>query len=396
VRVPSACDLSEGIRVGPGATVTFHLTAPDTEFLEKLALTSAYILPAGTPVKGKGHRPVPGTGPYTIASYRRGHSLRLARNPYFHEWSQAAQPDGFPDTIAYRLKVKPDEAVDLITAGRADDFGGFKDPIPPRRVPELVLRYSGQTRVSALPSITALFLNTRMRPFDDVRVRRALNYAVDRRAVLRLLGGATSGAATCQILPPNIGGYRRYCPYHAPQLTRALALVRSSGTRGMRVTVWSDPESRPQARYARLLLRRLGYRATVRRPTVRSFPTSREPGKGAQVGTFYWVADYPAPSNFLNKLMTCAAFSRDPVHNLNPSQFCDPGIDALMRRATALQATDPQRANELWAEIDREVVDAAPWVPLTNPKSVEILSPRVGNYQFNPQVGSLLDQLWVR
>lgn len=235
-----------------------------------------------------------------------------------------------------------------------------------------------------------------MRPFDDVRVRRALNYAVDRRAVLRLLGGATSGAATCQIIPPNIGGYRRYCPYHAPELARALALVRSSGTRGMRVTVWSNPTSQPQARYARALLRRLGYRATLRQPSFRPLPTSREPGKGAQVGTFYWVADYPAASNFLRTVMACAAFSRDPVENSNPSQFCDRGIDAQMRRATALQATDPQRANELWAKIDREVVDAAPWVPLTNPKSVEILSARVGNYQFNPQVGSLLDQLWVR
>jgi hypothetical protein len=118
--------------------------------------------------------------------------------------------------------------------------------------------------------------------------------------------------------------------------------------------------------------------------------------QGAQVGTFYWVADYPTASNFLRTVMACAAFSRDPVENSNPSQFCDRGIDAQMRRATALQATDPQRANELWAKIDREVVDAAPWVPLTNPKSVEILSARAGNYQFNPQVGSLLDQLWVR
>jgi peptide/nickel transport system substrate-binding protein len=59
------------------------------------------------------------------------------------------------------------------------------------------------------------------------------------------------------------------------------------------------------------------------------------------------------------------------------------------------QATDPEAARGLWERIDRQIVDQAPWVPLVNPKVVDVLSKRVGNYQYNPY-GVLIDQLWVR
>ncbi len=89
-------------------------------------------------------------------------------------------------------------------------------------------------------------------------------------------------------------------------------------------------------------------------------------------------------------------FSRDPARNNNLSEFCSRRIDAHMRRAARAQATDPARANRMWAAVDHELVDAAPWVPLYNLRGLEMLSKRVGNYQYNPTYGSLIDQLWVR
>src|SRR6266508_3550992 len=96
-----------------------------------------------------------------------------------------------------------------------------------------------------------LFLNTRLRPFDDVRVRRAINYAVDRAAVVRTQGGPELAQPLCQIRPPSIAGYRPYCPYtldrtragewKAPDLARARRLVAASGTRGIKVTLWTFP-----------------------------------------------------------------------------------------------------------------------------------------------------------
>ena len=81
---------------------------------------------------------------------------------------------------------------------------------------------------------------------------------------------------------------------------------------------------------------------------------------------------------------------------MNYAEFCNPAIDARMHAAARMQPINPQRANRLWAGVDRALVDAAPWVPLYNARSVELVSRRVGNYRFSPIYGPLLDQLWVR
>ena len=101
-----------------------------------------------------------------------------------------------------------------------------------------------------------------------------------------------------------------------------------------------------------------------------------------------WLSDYPAASNFITNRFTCDA--------LSPSAgFCDPRIDAMIDRATQMQLDDPAAAGGLWAEIDRAIVDQAPYVWLVNPIAVEFVSERVDNYQYSQQWGSLLDQMWV-
>ena len=96
-------------------TVTFHLVAPDPEFLQKLALPGAVAVPAGTPVRDIGNHPMPATGAYQIVS-DSPREIRLVRNPNFHEWSRAARPDGFPAQIVFRLGGSPPNRTD---SGRA-------------------------------------------------------------------------------------------------------------------------------------------------------------------------------------------------------------------------------------------------------------------------------------
>ena len=118
---PKRCDLSRGIVADDVAhTVTFHLTRPDPDFLYKLASPSAYVLPGGTPRRPAGTHPLPATGPYMIATYRPGRLLRFVRNPFFHEWSRAAQPDGYPDRIDIRIAGTADEAIRDVVDGKAD------------------------------------------------------------------------------------------------------------------------------------------------------------------------------------------------------------------------------------------------------------------------------------
>jgi YVTN family beta-propeller protein len=396
-RRPRTCDLSDGIVTEPGndSVVTFHLSRRDPDFLYKLALNFAFILPAGTPPRAADLRPVPATGPYIVARYDRRQALVLTRNPEFREWSQAARPDGYPGRIEVRFNVPPSQAVDAVLRGTADTVLAGVDPARGR---ELLTQHAAQTHVEAKPITTALVLNTQEPPFDDMRVRRALNYGIDRRAVVRAAGGRTVASPTCQILPPNFPGYVRYCPYGAPDLRTARRLVAASGTRGMRVVVRTQPIVAPAARSTVALLRRLGYRATLKlmADADQYFLEISDSRLRAQAGMLRYTADYPAPSNFLANLLSCAAFQRGTINNQNTAQFCDPAIDAEMRAAGRIQPTNLQLANRRWAAVDRALVDAAPWLPLYNAKSVEVVSRRVGGFRFNPIHGTLLDQLWVR
>src|ERR687886_958740 len=103
LKTPKTCDLSQGVVADDATgTVTFHLTTGDPEFLDKLAVPFAFILPTGTPNK-EVQLPPPGTGPYKWVTYSPNKEMRVVRNPYFKEWSKDAQPDGKPDEIVQKF-----------------------------------------------------------------------------------------------------------------------------------------------------------------------------------------------------------------------------------------------------------------------------------------------------
>ena len=409
-RHPKRCDLSRGIVAHNAArTVTFHLVRPDPYFLYTLAAPFAYVLPAGTPHRQARTHGLPATGPYMIATYRPGRLLRLVRNPFFHEWSRAAQPAGYPNRIDLRIAGTADGAIRDVVDGRADVLWSAQ-PLTAKQASRLQVRYASQFHSEPRPNIQALFLNTRVPPFNRLDVRRAVSFAVDRAAATNAWGGPKNAEPTCQMLPPNFPGYRPYCPYtagstkhgnwSAPDLTTARALVARSGTRGMKVTVWAWNQAKGFNRVAVKALQSLGYHVTQK--PVRGDPywgTVADSRNRAQIG--FWGAaavGYPSPAAFLVGLFSCAAFvPRSSTNNNNPSEFCDPSIDRQMQKAKAEEQSDPAGARALWQRVDREITDAALWVPLVATRDVNVLSKRVGNYQFSPDgMGLLIDQLWVR
>jgi len=299
--------------------------------------------------------------------------------------------------------VPPVAQVQAVETGNADVAS---EGVPPSRLTEVETQYASQVRQNLLAGTTFVFLNTRLPPFDDVRARRAVSYAIDRAAVVQALGGPDRAQPTCQILPPNFPGYRPYCPFTlepspagtwtAPNLLTAQRLIAASGTHGMRVTVWIPPNHRPEGAIVVALLTQLGYRAQAKELGFDYYTKIGDSRLKIQAGVHQWQADYPTPAAFLNVLLSCAAFKPDAGTSLNAPEFCDHQIDAQMTQALDLQSTDAAAANSLWSTIDHELADQAPLVPLVNAKRVDFLSRRVGNYQYNPQLGILLDQLWVR
>jgi YVTN family beta-propeller protein len=410
-RSSARCDLSRGIEVDDAAgRITIHLGTADPDFLHKLALPLSSIIPAGTPLRIARDDAIPGTGSYQVAESEPGHSVRLVRNPQFRMWSHDARPDGYPNEIRLHESdltdsKRLDTSLAAVRAGDADivDVSGA-----PVSLKGLRTRPGGTVHLDPAPSTFWFFLNTRVPPFDDVRARRALNFAVDRRPLIAAGGGPPSVAPSCQILPPGFPGYRPYCPYTlrpnaagtwtAPDLERAKELVAASGTRGthVEVVVHAFPPVVKAGRYFARLLRDLGYPSSVRviPDFARYSSYVSDSRKRAQMGFDGWLADWLTPS-FLRTLFSCASFQPQTPANINKAEFCDPEIDSQMTRAAAAQSYDPARANELWAAVDHALIDEAVVLPTVTVPYGTYISDRVGNYQSHPLWGPLLDQLWV-
>jgi YVTN family beta-propeller protein len=386
---PNRCDLHRGIVTDSAArTVSFHLTQPDPDFLDKLALPAADAVPANTPFNAR--LPLPATGAYMFASFNPARGATLVRNPAFHEWSAAAQPRGYPARIVYTVDSSDRAGLNAVEHGRAD-FTTYEDP---RILGELLRRgYGSQTHSNPEPATYFFFLNTTMPPFNRVEARRAVNGAVDRTRLARLYAAGTGLTAqpTCQILPPNSIGYVRSCLY-PHDLAKAKRLVAASGTAGQAVTVSAGPCCLATAAYLVSVLNRLGYKARLHGyKNVDAYHTAREAGRVA-VGPTGWSADFPAPSGFFTQPFSCKT-AHTPFLNL--AAFCDPSIDREIERARAIETEDPQAAAVAWSRVDHDIMRQAPWLPIANGTETDLSSRRVGNYQFNPFFGVLIDQLWV-
>jgi YVTN family beta-propeller protein len=396
----SRCDLSRSIVVDDAArTITFHLRSPDPNFLGGMTGIPTAPVPPGVPFHYTGFTPIPGTGPYKVAS-ANSHQVRYVRNRWFREWSHAAQPDGNPDVIVMRYGLSQTQEVREVEQGKAD---WTADSVPGTLMPEVTTRYPSQWHSLISPDTEMLQLNTRIAPFNDVRVRQALNLAIDRGVLVRMYGGPAGATSTCQILPPGVFGHRSYCPYtrrpnadgrwHAPDLARARQLVATSGTRGERITVYGHPGSvtgTTVIRYTAQVLRELGYRAQVRIPPPGYYDK-------ASAATWYRIQIAPSsgedtnPIDFFANDFGCAA-----PYAYGHGWFCDPRLDREVERAVALYATDKTAARLLATKIDREIVDRALAVPLVNLHLVDFVSARVHGYVANPILGLIADQVSVR
>jgi YVTN family beta-propeller protein len=394
------CDLSRGIVTSDSTgTVSIHLISPDPDFLYKLSVQGfSAPIPAGTPNRDVGAHPVPGTGPYRIAE-SNSRQVRFVRNPYFREWSHEAQPEGNPDVIVWRFPPTLAAATRQVTQGHADWVAN----LAASQLPRLQVLAASRLHVNPDVSVEFLTLNTHRAPFDDVRVRQALNYAIDRGRIARMYGGRQIATPICQPILPGLPGFRRYCPYtqnphtsgvwSAPDITKARRLVAASGTRGTRITVWGSTKSgfipRGLAAYVASVLRTLGYKTTVRLAPLGSIPPSTWRNMQVNAAGGDWVPDYPSPSSYLPGFFGCQG-------SLGNGDVCDPHLDDRMDAASLLQISHPAGAAALWARIDRELVDRAYWVPTVSLGTAELVSTRLRNYQSSPVGDFIADQAWVK
>ena len=374
---PRSCDLSRGIVVDDKiGRITFHLRHPDPDFLARLAMPLAVAMPPEAPRHDSGRHPLPATGPYMVTRYGLRQYV-LVRNPYFHEWSPDAQPDGYPDRIVFRAYKKTDQAVSAVEHGAADWLYFTIPSINSQQTHEIETNYASQTHPSAYPATDLLVIQTNSPLNRDRTARQAIAYAIDRDRLHTILTSGSSSLpapSTCQLLPPNSPGYRPYCPYKFDP-AHARKLVHRSPSYGKPVSVLSYVEGTNSGRYLVELLNSLGFRA-------RFTPVDEtgEPTEAPDIVAYSWVADYVGASDFILGLRPGL---------ITPSDLTD---------AYAKQSESQYQGTRAWAAADQHLTDDALVIPIGTGSTLGFTSNRVGNYQTAPAPGNapMIDQMWVR
>jgi peptide/nickel transport system substrate-binding protein len=405
LKEPATCTLEGGV-VGDEAagTVTINLVQPDPELFQKLAVPHAVVLPADSPTSDVGTQPLPGTGAYMIAAYDPNKQLKIVRNTHFKEWSADAQPDGYPDEVVMDFGLTDEAEVTAVQNGEAD---WVFDEIPADRLAELGTTYKDQVHINTLTAWWYAPMNVNIPPFDNIKARQAVNYAVDRTAMVNLFGGPVIATPVCQVLPPGFPGHEPFCLYtkdasdkwSAPDMEKAKQLVAESGTAGQEVTIIAEDYaiSRNLGVYLQSVLNELGYKASVKAlPRNVQYTYIQNTNNKTQISLSQWYQDYPAASDFLNILFGCGSFHPGSDSSANIAGFCDKEIEAKMQEALKLAVTDQAAADKLWAQIDRAVMEKSPAAPMFTPKHVDFVSKRVGNFKFNAQFYWLVTQSWVQ
>jgi peptide/nickel transport system substrate-binding protein len=362
--------------------ITIELTRPRGTFVNELALLYAAVLPADTPAKNLTGNPPPATGPYEIATVERGRGWTYKRNP---EWakSNAARipevPSGHVDQIDISVVRNASTQVNEI---ERDKTNWMQTVVPADLYGKVKNRYEGtQFRVEHPINVYFFWMNTSRPPFDDLKVRQAVNYAVDPAALERIYSGAL--AASHQILPEGMPGHESFDLY-PHDMAKAKELLAEANPSDREITVWTDNESpnNDAGAYYANLLEELGFDVNLK--TINAdvyFQTIGTPStSNLDTGWADWFADYPHPNDFIEP-----NFAAESPFNLSHLEV--PKLDEKIA-GLAEEQLDAQVEGE-YAQLDRELMEQAPWAPYgTNTVSTFVDSEiELDKVIFNPTMG---------
>src|SRR5262249_46999381 len=192
--------------------IVIHLERPRGTFNNELGLMFTAPVPQGTPNKNLSTEPPPATGPYEITKSDPGRSFVEERNPEWAKNNAKLMPDlpsGHIDKFDVTINHNASTQVDEVEQGKSNWMQGL---LPADRLPGVKAKYEGtQFRPELEPSTYYFWMNTTRPPFNDLKVRQAVNYAVDTSALERIYAGGIT--ATHQVLPPGMPGYRKFNLY---------------------------------------------------------------------------------------------------------------------------------------------------------------------------------------
>ncbi len=354
--------------------ITINLAEPDGSFQYVLGMDFAGIVPGNTPFENLTKNPPPGVGPFKIEDMRQNRSYSLVRNENF------PQIEGIPspklDRVDVTIVKNQERQVQDIIQNEVD---WAIDPPPADQLRQVKEQHADRFEEYVTNSTYYYFMNERVKPFDDENVRKAVNFAIDKRALARLFGGLLEPG--CNFLPPGMKGYEKIedCPYGdpnaAPNVEEARRLIEEAGVKGQKVSVWGNDEepSRPVAEYLADVLNDIGLDAEPRIVEASVyFTTIGNQRTKAQIGFANWFQDFPHPRNFM---FLVHGKSIQNTNNQNFGNVDDPEVNRLIEEANVNANLD--EAAPQYAEADRLLVEKAHIAPYGHRKLANFVSERV-------------------
>ncbi|MFE4110150.1 MULTISPECIES: ABC transporter substrate-binding protein [Kosakonia] len=357
--------------------VQFVLNEPNAAFLADWGMDFASILSAeyadamlkkGTP-ENVDNWPI-GTGPYALQQYKTDAQIRYIANPQYWEGEVPTKHLIFsitPDVQTRLAKLQTNEC-QIIPAPAPVQFDQIKNN------KDLTLH-----TVDAL-NVGYLAFNTEKKPFDNVLVRQALNYATDKQAIVNavFLG---SGTVAKSPLPPNMLGFNKDLKDYSYDPEKAKALLKQAGLeKGFEATLWSMPVQRPYNPNSRRIAEMI--QADWAKVGVKAKIVSYEWGEylaGMRKGEhdtalFGWMSDNGDPDNFADVLLGCNSIKTGS----NAARWCDKGYDGLVQKAKL--TADPATRAKLYGQAQEIFYQQAPWIALANGKTFYATRSNVSGY----------------
>lgn len=341
--------------------IKIDLTKPRGTFENELGLMFVAPVPQTTPMEDQSATPIPATGPYMISKSQPGRGWEYERNP---EWAKTngelmpELPAGNIDKAKITVIRNPQSQVDDIEQGTYD---WMQNPPPAARYAEVKEKFEGtQFLVRETISTYYFWMNTKVAPFDDPKVRQAVNYAVNSEALERVYAGQIKG--TQQILPPGMPGYSKLelYPY---DLAKAKAMIKEANPSDMDITVWTDTESpnNEAGEYYDGVLKELGFNTTLKILNADNYFTviGNATTPNLDTGWSDWFQDYPHPNDFFQPLL--AGESILPTNNGNFANIDNPAFNKKIAQLGEEKLGPEQEA--AYEQLDKEYMEEAPWAP---------------------------------
>jgi peptide/nickel transport system substrate-binding protein len=352
---PTKCSNISGIITNNSAgTVEIKLMKPQSDFEYILTTPFAAMVPASTPQKDTENPPPAANGPYYISSYKPSRSFVALRNPH---WKPIPGiPTGNPDKIVAIMTNDLAQSAQYITSGQYDYD---ENTLPTDRLKQLQQKYPSQIKLWRTPSTYYFFMNQRTPPFNNLKARQAVNYAINRQTLVNLRGGL--GVPTENFLPPTYPQYKKITPTAYPyNLAKAKQLVEQSGTKGMTVGVYTisdDSIDKAQGEYLQGQLNKIGWHAVMHELAgAQYFVVVGNQKTKAQIGFTDWFEDYPYPTDWFQVLQYGPNIHQ--IHNNNNSNV---NIASTNKEIAKLAALPPAQAfssstTNSWANLDKTMM----------------------------------------